>query len=66
MEEMISKSQFKLRALQYFREVEKTGKESIRAWEVALLVTKNGTYSESLFGQLDKYHINDKKISKYI
>ena len=29
MEEMISKSQFKPRALQYFREVEKTGKELI-------------------------------------
>ena len=29
MEEMISKSQFKPRALQYFREVEKTGKEII-------------------------------------
>jgi prevent-host-death family protein len=29
MEEMISKSQFKPRALQYFREVEKTGQELI-------------------------------------
>ena len=29
MEEMISKSQFKPHALQYFREVEKTGKELI-------------------------------------
>jgi prevent-host-death family protein len=29
MEKMISKSQFKPRALQYFREVEKTGKELI-------------------------------------
>ncbi len=29
MEEMISKSQFKPRALQYFREVEQTGKELI-------------------------------------
>ena len=29
MEEMISKSQFKPRALHYFREVEKTGKELI-------------------------------------
>ena len=29
MEEMISKSQFKPRALQYFREVEKTGRELI-------------------------------------
>ena len=29
MEEMISKSQFKPRALQYFREIEKTGKELI-------------------------------------
>jgi prevent-host-death family protein len=29
MEKMVSKSQFKPRALQYFREVEKTGKELI-------------------------------------
>jgi len=29
MEEMISKSQFKPRALEYFRRVEKTGKELI-------------------------------------
>ena len=29
MEEMISKSQFKPRALHYFREIEKTGKELI-------------------------------------
>jgi prevent-host-death family protein len=29
MEEMVSKSQFKPRALEYFREVEKTGKELI-------------------------------------
>lgn len=29
MEEMISKSKFKPRALQYFREVEKTGKEIV-------------------------------------
>jgi antitoxin (DNA-binding transcriptional repressor) of toxin-antitoxin stability system len=29
MEEMISKSQFKPRALQYFREIEKTGQELI-------------------------------------
>ncbi len=29
MEKMISKSQFKPRALQYFREIEKTGKELI-------------------------------------
>jgi prevent-host-death family protein len=29
MEDMISKSQFKPRALQYFREVEQTGKELI-------------------------------------
>jgi len=29
MEEMISKSQFKHRALEYFRRVEKTGKELI-------------------------------------
>ena len=29
MEDMISKSQFKPRALEYFREVEKTGKELI-------------------------------------
>lgn len=29
MEQMISKSQFKPRALHYFREVEKTGKELI-------------------------------------
>ena len=29
MEEMISKSKFKPRALQYFREVERTGKEII-------------------------------------
>ena len=29
MEKIISKSQFKPRALQYFREVEKTGKELI-------------------------------------
>ena len=29
MEKMISKSQFKPRALQYFREVEKTGRELI-------------------------------------
>jgi len=29
MEEMISKSQFKPRALQYFREIERTGKELI-------------------------------------
>ncbi len=29
MEEMISKSKFKPRALKYFREVEKTGKEII-------------------------------------
>lgn len=29
MEEMISKSQFKTRALHYFREVEKTGQELI-------------------------------------
>ena len=29
MAEMVSKSQFKPRALQYFREVEKTGKELI-------------------------------------
>ena len=29
MEEMISKSKFKPRALKYFREVEKTGKELI-------------------------------------
>ena len=29
MEEMISKSQFKPRALQYFREIEQTGKELI-------------------------------------
>ena len=29
MENMISKSQFKPRALQYFREIEKTGKELV-------------------------------------
>ena len=51
MEEMISKSQFKPRALEYFREVEKTGKELIisdRGKPVLKIVPYNENPEEAL------------------
>ena len=51
MEEMISKSQFKPRALEYFREVEKTGKELIisdRGKPVLKIVPNNENPEEVL------------------
>jgi prevent-host-death family protein len=51
MEEMISKSKFKPRALEYFREVEKTGKELIisdRGKPVLKIVPYTGDPEEAL------------------
>ena len=51
MEDMISKSQFKPRALEYFREVEKTGKELIisdRGKPVLKIVPYTENYEEAL------------------
>ena len=51
MEKMISKSQFKPRALQYFREIEKTGKELIisdRGKPVLKIVPYNDNTEETL------------------